>query len=57
VEADTLSRMIRIAITPAAYDAICATLPLGNEINERGELLIWLDRAVIDRLRAMRGAG
>jgi hypothetical protein len=49
--------MIRIAITPAAYDAICATLPLGNEINERGELLIWLDRAVIDRLRAMRGAG
>ena len=54
--------MIRIAITQAAYDAICATLRLGsmgyeNEINERGERLIWLDRAVIDRLRAMRGAG
>ena len=34
--------MIRIAITEAAYDAICATLPLGSmvyetEANERGE--------------------
>jgi hypothetical protein len=40
--------MIRIAITTAAYDAICATLPLGsvgyeNQINERGERLIWLE--------------
>ena len=34
--------MVRIAITPAAYDAICATLPVGSvgyeaEANERGE--------------------
>ena len=34
--------MTRIAITQAAYDAICATLPLGsvgyeNQVNERGE--------------------
>ena len=34
--------MTRIAITQAAYDAICATLPLGsvgyeNKTNERGE--------------------
>jgi hypothetical protein len=35
----------------AAYDAICATLPLGsvgyeNEVNERGERF-WLERAVV----------
>jgi hypothetical protein len=40
--------MVRIAITQAAYDAICATLPLGsvgyeNEANEKGERLIWLE--------------
>jgi hypothetical protein len=28
-----------------------------NETNERGERLIWLDRAVVDRLRATRGPG
>ena len=54
--------MVRIAITQAAYDAICATLPLGsvgyeNEANEKGERLIWLDRAVVDRLRSLRGPG
>jgi len=51
--------MVRIAITQAAYDAICATLPLGSvgyeaEANERGERLIWLETAVVDRLGAMR---
>ena len=45
--------MIRIAITRAAYDAICATLPLGstgyeNAIDERGNRLIWL-RAPVAR--------
>ena len=54
--------MIRIAITQAAYDAICATLPLGSvgyeaEANERSERLIWLEDAMADRLSAMRGAG
>jgi hypothetical protein len=34
--------MIRIAISPAAFDAICASLPVGSvaveaEPNERGE--------------------
>jgi hypothetical protein len=34
--------MTQIAITQAAFDAICATLPLGsvgyeNKVNERGE--------------------
>jgi hypothetical protein len=28
-----------------------------NKVNERGERLIWLDRAVVDRLRAIRGPG
>jgi hypothetical protein len=36
--------------------------PLGsggyeNEINERGERLIWLDHAVVARFRAVRGPG
>jgi hypothetical protein len=49
--------MIRIAISPAAFDAICATLPLGSvaveaEANERGERLIWLEAAMVDRLGA-----
>ena len=51
--------MIRIGITAAAFEAITATLPLGsvgyeNATNENGERLIWLDHAVVARLRAMR---
>jgi hypothetical protein len=54
--------MIKIAITIEAFDAIVATLPFGsvgyeNQINERGERLIWLDDVVVSRLRAMRGPG
>jgi hypothetical protein len=54
--------VIRIAISQAAFDAIAATLALGsvgfeNKIDERGQKLIWLDRAIVDRLRAMRGPG
>ena len=50
--------MIKIAISVAAYEAICATLPLGSvgyeaEANERGERLIWLEDAMADRLGAM----
>jgi hypothetical protein len=52
--------MIRIAISQAAFDAIARTLPLGgvsyeNATDEKGERLVWLDRAVVDRLRALRG--
>ena len=41
--------MIRIAITQAAFDAIASTMNLGsvgfeNEVNEKGERLIWLER-------------
>lgn len=51
--------IIRIAITHAAFEEIAATLPLGsvgyeNEVNEKGERLIWLDRAIVDRLTALR---
>ncbi len=43
--------MIRIAISFAACDAICTTLPLGSVAvepcyNERGERLIWLEMCV-----------
>jgi hypothetical protein len=49
--------MIRIAITQAAFEAIARTLALGsvgyeNQINERGERLIWLEPNVVHRLRA-----
>ena len=49
-------------ISEAAFEAICATLPLGNvgyenKTDEQGQRLIWLDRAMVDRLRAMRGPG
>jgi hypothetical protein len=54
--------MVRIAITQEAFDAICATLPLGsvsfeNKTNERGERLIWLDPNMVNRLKAMCGSG
>lgn len=53
--------MIRISITAAAFKAIAA-LPFGSAIFERDpdakdEHQIWLARAVVDRLRAMRGPG
>ncbi len=48
--------MIRIAISPAAYAAIAATMPLGsvgfsNETNDRGERLV--DRRNRQRVRAL----
>jgi hypothetical protein len=54
--------MSGIAITVAAYDAIARTPPVGSvgyeaEASERGERLIWLDHAVVARLRAIRGSG
>jgi len=54
--------VIKIAITQAAYDAICARLPLGSvgyevEANEQGERYVWLEDAMADRLGAMRGPG
>jgi hypothetical protein len=51
-----------IAITQAAFEAIARSLPLGNvsfenKTDEQGQRLIWLDQAVVDRLRSLRGAG
>jgi hypothetical protein len=42
--------------------SLTRTLPLSNvgyenQTNEHGEKLIWLDRAVVDRLRSLRGPG
>jgi hypothetical protein len=52
--------MIRIAVTQAAFDAICATLPLNGvafegEVTAKGEWTIWLDDALLWRLASMRG--
>jgi hypothetical protein len=54
--------LIKIAISQAAFEAIAATLSLGsvgfeNKIDQDGNRLIWLDRAVVDRLCALRGPG
>ena len=53
--------MIHIAITPAAYDALIATLPEGAPLLpvqlQDGQCLIHVEAAVLDRLRAMRGNG
>jgi hypothetical protein len=54
--------MVCIAITPAAFEAISATLPLGsvgyeNAVDEKRQRLIWLDPSVLARLKAMRAPG
>ena len=54
--------MIRIAISPEAFDAIARTMPFGSVnfeagVDDKGERYIWLPRAVVDRLRALRGPG
>ncbi len=47
------------AITPTAYDAICSTLSRGAPMwppqGQRGNCLIDVEAAVVDRLAAMRG--
>ena len=53
--------MIRIAISPAAFDALSSTLPLGSvgierEPDAQGRRMIWIE-AAIDRLTALRGPG
>jgi hypothetical protein len=54
--------MIRIAITPEAYEAIARTIAFGTvacdpQPNENGERLIWLDGRWLDKLNAIRGSG
>ena len=55
--AATRSKMIRIAITQAAYEAIAATLPLGSvgyeaQRTDKGERLIWLEERWVKKLSA-----
>jgi hypothetical protein len=54
--------MVRISTTASAFNAIADTLPLGSvgferEPTEGGMRMIWLERAVVDRLRTMRQRG
>jgi hypothetical protein len=52
--------MISISITPEAFEAIRATLPHSDAPPSKGPdglIRIWLDRKVVDRLRAFRGHG
>jgi hypothetical protein len=54
--------LIRISITPAAFDAIAATLPLGSvgfgpEVDAKGERAVWVETSVVDKLSALRGPG
>ena len=51
--------LIRISITPAAFEAIAGTLQVGSvgKLNTKGERLIWVDAATLDRLRTMRLPG
>jgi hypothetical protein len=54
--------MIRIAITPAAYEAISATLPLGSvgyeaKRSDQGDYFVWLERLALSRLDALRQPG
>jgi hypothetical protein len=53
--------MIAIAITPEAYEAIKATTPRMDRAaaskRPDGQVQIWLDRAIVERLRALRGTG
>ena len=54
--------MIRIAISQAAFDAIVATMELGNvgfknKTDEQGRRLIWLPHAALAKLNHLRGPG
>ena len=54
--------MIRIALTPAAYEATASTLPKGAPlwpVERQGatKCFILVEAAVVDRLAAMRGPG
>jgi hypothetical protein len=50
--------MVRIAISPAAFNATTATLPgsvgVENKRDSNGDWQIWLDRRIVDRLNAIR---
>jgi hypothetical protein len=52
--------LIRISVTPAAFEAIAATLTLGSvgfepKVDAQGQRFVWPETAIADRLGAMRG--
>jgi predicted CopG family antitoxin len=53
--------MISIPITKEAYEALKATTPgidqAPTSLGSDGQVEIWLDRAVVDRLQALREPG
>jgi hypothetical protein len=54
--------MIRIASTPAAFDALAATLPLGSvgyepERTATDGYFIWVERSWLNKLEALRQPG
>jgi hypothetical protein len=53
--------MIRLQITPLAFDAICATLPASvgyeNKRAANGDWFIWLDHATVAKLGRLRAPG
>jgi hypothetical protein len=54
--------MVKITITPQAFAALAATLPLGSVAVEPerapdGSVGIWLDHAIVAKLRHLRGPG
>jgi hypothetical protein len=57
---DRIRRMIRIAITAKAFDAVATMLPSGNVLYERertaqGGYFVWLDESVVNNLERLRG--
>ena len=53
--------MVRLQISPAAFEAIAATLPgnvgFENKRAPNGDWLIWLDHSTVAKLKALRGPG
>jgi hypothetical protein len=54
--------VIRIPITPAAFDAIAATVPLGSvgferDVGANGERQVWLATTIVNRLVTLREPG
>jgi hypothetical protein len=57
-----IGRVIRIAISQAAFDAIASTLPLGsvafeNQRDANGDWFIWIPHDVLAKLKAIRRVG
>lgn len=53
--------MVRIAISPAAFQAIVDALPgnvgFENQRADNGDVYVWLDHATVAKLKALRGPG